>query len=219
VRLFNLHAVYSGWGRFLTAEMELDSGVVLQRQIEDHGDAAAVLAYDPDRRTGLLVRQPRVGPLFVGQDAYLVEVAAGRIEAGDEAQETILREAMEELGVRLKSVEPVLAAWSMPAVSSERVHLFLGAYALSDRVTAGGGVEEEHEEIEVLELPLKDILRQADAGEILDMKSLILVWALARRRPELSVSIPPLSPRRAGCRRGLWTACGACGCWRRWRRQ
>jgi len=187
VRLFNLETLYSGWGRFITAQMELDSGAVVSRQIEDHGDAAAVLAYDPDRRTGLLVRQPRAGPLFVGLDAYLVEVAAGRIEAGDEAEETILREAMEELGVRLKGVEPVMAAWSMPAVSSERVHLYLAPYASDDRVAAGGGVEAEHEEIEVLELPLKDILRQADAGELLDMKTLILVWALARRRPELFV--------------------------------
>lgn len=187
MRLFDLETLYSGWGRFITARMELDSGAVVSRQIEDHGDAAAVLAYDPERRTGLMVRQPRAGPLFVGLDAYLVEVAAGRIEAGDAPEETILREAMEELGVRLKSVEPVLAAWSMPAISSERVHLYLAAYTAADRVAAGGGVEKEHEEIEVLELPLADILRRADAGEIVDMKTLILIWALARRRPELFV--------------------------------
>ena len=185
MRLFNRHIVYSGWGRFLTADMELDSGVVVHRQIEDHGEAAAVLAYDPERRTALLVRQPRAGPLYSGFDAYLVEAAAGRIEEGDEAEATVVREAMEELGVRLKGVEPVVAAWSMPAVSSERIHLYLAACSAADRVGAGGGLEEEHEEIEVLELPLKEVLRRADAGELPDIKTLALVWALARRRPEL----------------------------------
>jgi nudix-type nucleoside diphosphatase (YffH/AdpP family) len=185
LRLIERKLVYSGWGRFLLLDVALGDGRTVERQIEDHGEAAGVLPYDPERRVALVCRQPRIGPLYSGFDAHLVEAAAGVIDPGEEAAGSAIREAFEELGVKLGSVEPVVAAWSMPAVSSERIHLFLAPYALSDRVSAGGGVAEEGEEIEVLERPLADLLREADAGALTDIKTLALVWALARRRPEL----------------------------------
>lgn len=185
MRLIDRKMIYSGWGRFLVLEVQLGDGRLAQRQIEDHGEAAAVLPYDVERKTALLVRQPRIGPLYSGFEPHLVEAAAGMIDPGEAAAVTAAREALEELGVKLGEVEPVVAAWSMPAVSSERIHLYLASYSPADRVTAGGGMADEGEEIEVLELPLKTLLEQADAGTLTDIKTLALVWALARRRPDL----------------------------------
>ncbi|MGZ3346321.1 MAG: NUDIX domain-containing protein [Caulobacteraceae bacterium] len=186
MRLLERKLVYSGWGRFLLIEVELGDGRLAQRQIEDHGEAAAVLPFDPERKVALLCRQPRVGPLYSGFEPHLVEAAAGMIDHEDEdPAAAVVREALEELGVRLRAVEPVVAAWSMPAVSSERIHLFLAPYSAADRVSMGGGVADEGEEIEVLERPLKALLDEADAGAVTDMMTLALIWALARRRPEL----------------------------------
>jgi nudix-type nucleoside diphosphatase (YffH/AdpP family) len=185
LRLLERKLVYSGWGRFLLLDVALGDGRRAQRQIEDHGEAAAVLPYDAERRVALVCRQPRVGPLFSGFDPHLVEAAAGMIDPGEDAAATVVREALEELGVTLGAVEPVVAAWSMPAVSSERIHLFLAPYQAADRTAPGGGVAEEGEEIEVIERPLADLLREADAGALTDIKTLALVWALARRRPDL----------------------------------
>jgi nudix-type nucleoside diphosphatase (YffH/AdpP family) len=186
VKLLERKLVYSGWGKFLLLEVELGDGRTAQRQIEDHGEAAAVLPFDPQRKVALVCRQPRIGPLYSGFPPYLIEAAAGMIDHADEAPATTaVREALEELGVRLMTVEPVAAAWSMPAVSNERIHLFLAAYSAEDRIAAGGGLQEEGEEIEVIERPLKDLLAEADAGALPDLKTLALVWALARRRPEL----------------------------------
>ena len=185
MRLIERKLVYSGWGRFLLLDVELGDGRVVERQIEDHGDAAAVLPYDAERRVALVCRQPRIGPLYGGFPPHLVEAAAGVIDPGEDAAAAAAREAFEELGVRLRTVEPVVAAWSMPAVSSERIHLFLAPYEAADRVAAGGGVADEGEEIEVLERPLADLLRDADAGTLTDLKTLALVLTLARRRPEL----------------------------------
>lgn len=185
MRLLQRKLVYSGWGRFLLLDVELGDGRTVERQIEDHGEAAAVLPYDPERRVALVCRQPRVGLLYSGFPPHLMEAAAGMIDPGEEAAATAVREAFEELGVRLGAVEPVVAAWSMPAVSSERIHLFLAPYAAVDRVAAGGGMAHEGEEIEVLERPLAALLREADDGTLTDIKTLALVWALARRRPDL----------------------------------
>jgi nudix-type nucleoside diphosphatase (YffH/AdpP family) len=185
MRLVGQKIIYSGWGRFFTLEVALGDGRRAERQLEDHGEASSVLPYDAARRTALLVRQPRVGPLFSGFDPHLIEAAAGMIDAGEAPEAAAVREAFEELGVRLPVLEPVVAAWSMPAVSSERIHLFLAPYGAQDRVGPGGGVAEEGEEIEVIETPLKTLLAEADAGRVTDMKTLILIWALARRRPDL----------------------------------
>lgn len=185
MRLLERKLVYSGWGRFLLLEVELGDGRTAERQIEDHGEAAAVLPYDAGRRVALVCRQPRVGPLYSGFEPHLLEAAAGVIDPGEAAAATAVREALEELGVRLRMVEPVTAAWSMPAVSSERIHLFLAPYEAADRVAEGGGMADEGEEIEVLEQPLKALLQEADAGTLTDIKTLALVWALARRRPDL----------------------------------
>jgi nudix-type nucleoside diphosphatase (YffH/AdpP family) len=144
-----------------------------------------VLPFDAARRVALVCRQPRVGPLYSGFEPHLVEAAAGMIDPGEAPAATAVREAHEELGVRLAAVEPVAAAWSMPAVSSERIHLFLASYPAADRVGDGGGVADEGEDIEVIERPLKALLQEADAGTLTDLKTLALVWALARRRPEL----------------------------------
>lgn len=187
MRLIDREMIYSGWGRFLMLQVELGDGRLVQRQVEDHGEAAAVLPYDAERRMALVVRQPRVGPLYSGFDPHLVEAAAGIIDPGETAAATAVREALEELGVRLGDVAPVAAAWSMPGISSERIHLFLAPYSAADRVGPGGGVAEEGEEIEVLELPLQTLVQQADSGTLTDIKTLALVWALARRRPELFV--------------------------------
>ncbi len=63
MRLIGEKLLYSGWGRFKLLQVQMNEGSVVQRQMEDHGAAAAVLPYDAGRRAALLVRQPQAGPL------------------------------------------------------------------------------------------------------------------------------------------------------------
>jgi nudix-type nucleoside diphosphatase (YffH/AdpP family) len=185
VRLIGEKVLYSGWGRFKLLQVRMKDGSVAERQIEDHGQAAAVLPYDPVRRVALLARQPRMGPLYLGLDPYLMEAAAGIIDPGEDAGSAVRREALEELGLRLGELEPVATAWTTPGVSSERGYLFLASYSQADRVARGGGLASEQEDIEVLELPLDQLARMADEGALEDLKTLALVLTLMRRRPEL----------------------------------
>jgi nudix-type nucleoside diphosphatase (YffH/AdpP family) len=185
MQLVGQKTVYQGWGRFLLLTVRLANGAEVQRQLEDHGTASTVLPYDPDRRMALIARLPRAGPLFVGEDPYIMETAAGMIDPGETPEACVRREAMEELGVRLTTLEPLGRAFTAPGVSSEAVSLFLAPYAAADRVAQGGGVEGENEQIEVLELPLAELARQSDAGELRDLKTLALIMALRVRRPEL----------------------------------
>jgi len=182
--LLETRLLHDGWGRYLVASVRLEDGAVVQREVEDHGHAAAVLPYDPERRTALLVRLARVGPLVSGADPYLLEAPAGMLD-GEGAEAAVRREALEEAGVRLDALEPAGSPHSMPGVSTETVSLFLAPYRLADRVEAGGGLAEEHENIEVVEAPLSELWGRLEAGELRDLKTLALVAVLKARRPEL----------------------------------
>jgi nudix-type nucleoside diphosphatase (YffH/AdpP family) len=180
-----LETLYSGWSRLFMATVEVTEDLTIRHEIEDHGEAAVVLAYDPERRCALLIRQLRTGALFAKADPMLLEVPAGLIDKGETPEEAACRETMEEVGLSVRTLEPMGAVFPMPAVSSERVHLFLAAYSAADRVALGGGVSAENERIEVLELSLADIWRRLQTREIVDLKTVTLVLMLRTAHPEL----------------------------------
>ena len=122
--------------------------------------------------------------MFAEEATYLHECPAGRLDAED-AEEEVRREALEEVGVRLTDLEFVVDGWSMASVSTERIKLYLAAYGATERVSEGGGLEEENEAIQVIEMPLAELAGRARDGRLTDMKTMLLVLALKDRRPEL----------------------------------
>jgi nudix-type nucleoside diphosphatase (YffH/AdpP family) len=176
-------AVLRGWVSVYRLHLQMPDGVVVERHIEDHGPGVAVLPYDPDRRVALLITQPRAPVLLAGEGDVL-EVIAGRLDGADPA-ERAREEAREEGGVELGRLDPIVHLWSMPSISTERLHLYLAPYSAEARVSAGGGCKDEHENITVLELALADLAAAAAAGRLADAKTLILVQTLQLRRPEL----------------------------------
>ena len=176
--------VYAGYMRVERLTLRLDGGDVVIREVESHGESAAVLPYDPDARVALIVSLLRAPPFDRAGELAVEEACAGMIEDGD-PEATARREALEELGVRLDAVEFVARVWPSPGVSAERASLFLAPYAPTDRIAAGGGVASEHENITVIERPLGELAAAADAGRIDDHKLLTLVQTLRLRRPDL----------------------------------
>jgi nudix-type nucleoside diphosphatase (YffH/AdpP family) len=184
VELRKVETVYQGYSTLMVATLAADDGETFRREIEHHGRAAAVLPYDPERRVALLASLPRPPVIWAGGPPELAEAPAGMIE-NEDAEDTARREALEEVGVRLERLEHVGSPFSSPGVSSERIDLFLGAYAAADRVAEGGGADGEQEHIAVMEVPLDQLWDWVSARRIEDLKTLALVLALRVRRPEL----------------------------------
>jgi nudix-type nucleoside diphosphatase (YffH/AdpP family) len=184
VELRKLETLYQGYVTLLMATLTDDDGTSFQREIEHHGHAVAVLPYDPDRRTALMVSLPRAPVIWSDGPPELLEAVAGMVD-GEEPQACVRREALEEAGVALHELELVGAAYASPGVSSERLQLFLAPYAARDRVAAGGGLAEEHEHITVMEVPLDQLWSWVEDHRIEDLKTLTLTLALRVRRPDL----------------------------------
>ncbi len=185
VEILERRVVHERWNRLIETKVRLPNGVVEPRVIEDHGHATAILLYNPERRVALLIKQPRAPVIASGVEPMFEVVAGMRDDKSDEA--TARAEALEEAGVAVTDLEKVGRIWSMPAVSTEQLDLFLGAYADRDRVTAGGGAETENECIDVHEVPLAELARMMADGRLVDGKTFILVQALMLRRPDLFV--------------------------------
>ncbi|MGW2158494.1 NUDIX domain-containing protein [Nonomuraea sp. NPDC001699] len=149
-----------------------------QRETYDRGNGATVLLYDPARRTVLLTRQFRY-PAYVNghPDGMLLETAAGLLD--DEAPEAaIRREAAEETGHTVGEVERVFSVYMSPGSVTERLHFYAAPYSAATRTAQGGGVAEEGEDIEVVELDFDHALDLIRDGEIADAKTIMLLqWA------------------------------------------
>jgi len=148
------------------------------RESYDIGDAAAVLPVDTARGLVILIRQFRWPVFEWGCKQLLVEVIAGKLD-GDRPPDCIKKEAMEEAGVTLSQPRLVTHCFVSPGAVKERVSLFLADYDSSASRDKGGGHEHEGEDIEVLELKLEQALAMIARGEIVDMKTILLLQAAA----------------------------------------
>ena len=180
----SVEVAYQGWGRLLKVYVRAADGARITREVEDHGDAAGILAFDPVRRVACLVRQLRAPMLLKAGMTDGLEAIAGLLEEDDPAA-CAIREAQEEAGLTIRAVEPIGTIWTMPGISTERIHLFMAEYSEADKTGPGGGLAAEDEAITVAEMPLAELARMADHGELGDAKTLVLVQTLRLRRPEL----------------------------------
>ncbi|MEU9640230.1 NUDIX domain-containing protein [Streptomyces tendae] len=169
-----------------------------RRETYDRGNGAVVLPYDTARGRVLLTRQFRY-PAYVNDhpDGMLVEAAAGLLDA-DDPVEAVRRESAEELGVVLGPLTHVLDAYMSPGSVTERLHFFAAPYTPADRTGAGGGVEEEGEDIEVLELPFAEALAMTRDGRIADGKTVMLLQWAALDGPFAQGARGDSPPRPAG---------------------
>jgi len=144
------------------------------RESYDRGNGATLLPYNLKQRTVVLVRQFRYPAYVNGYDDLLIEAAAGLLDnASPEVR--IRAEAEEETGYRLREVRKVFEAFMSPGSVTEKLHFFVAPYESSMRVGDGGGLAEEGEDIEVLELPIDAALAMISDGRIADAKTIMLL--------------------------------------------
>jgi nudix-type nucleoside diphosphatase (YffH/AdpP family) len=148
-----------------------------ERETYDRGNGATILLFDADRRTVLLIRQFRY-PAYVNghPDGLLLELPAGLLDE-DDPETAIRREAREETGYAVGEVRHVFDAYMSPGSVTEKLFFFAAPYDASERADAGGGLADEGEDIELVELGIDEALTRIGT-DIVDAKTIMLLqWA------------------------------------------
>jgi ADP-ribose pyrophosphatase len=147
-----------------------------ERLCFERGDSAAFLVYNKESQRIILIDQFRSCTHEKGP-GWLVEIPAGMVEEDEEPEETVSREMLEEIGYRVNRLIHISSFYLSPGGSSEQIFLYYAEVENKDKVTAGGGVETEHEDIRVIEFSLPEVLEMLESGKIQDAKTLIsLMW-------------------------------------------
>ncbi|WP_026896796.1 GDP-mannose pyrophosphatase NudK [Daejeonella oryzae] len=161
----------------ITYEYSKKDGTKLtqSREAYDRGNGATILLYNKEQKTVILTRQFRL-PTFVNgnETGMLIEACAGLLDK-DNAEVCIRRETEEETGYKITDVRKIFEAYMSPGSVTEILYFFIAEYSKEMKVSEGGGVEHEEENIEVLEFDIEKAMKMIESGEIKDGKTIMLL--------------------------------------------
>ncbi|WP_278035117.1 GDP-mannose pyrophosphatase NudK [Flavobacterium nitratireducens] len=152
-----------------------DSFITQKREVYDRGNGACILLYNKETKNIILTRQFRLPTYLNGNESgMMIEVCAGLLDK-DEPEQCIIRETEEETGYRISKVQKIMETYMSPGAITEILYLFIGEYDASMKVSEGGGLEEEQENIEVIEMSFNQAYNMIASGEINDAKTIMLL--------------------------------------------
>ena len=174
---------FRAYERFLVTPQEAGAaGTSLQRELLRSGRVVGVLPVDFVRQEILLIRQFRLGGHLALGRGEMVEIAAGRVDPGEQVEDAARRECYEETGTSPVALKRLFDFCPAPALSDELMTLFL-AHVDASRVSGRAGLAQENEEITVIRIPVADAIRLATSGELCSGPTLIALQWLARSWP------------------------------------
>jgi nudix-type nucleoside diphosphatase (YffH/AdpP family) len=164
MKITNRRRVYDGHFKVNELTLKTDEGEEIKRERFEPGRAVAALVFDTTTQQYILTKQFRIGP-----EGYLLEIAAGMIDGDDTPEDSIRREVQEELGYEVDTLTHIVNMWVSPGSSSERVSVYYAE--VSQKTGEGGGLAEEHEQIEAVHFTREQLL----AEPLQDAKTLLTV--------------------------------------------
>lgn len=142
-------------------------------------DAVAVLVWHRERDAFILVRQMRYPPVHHGIDPWLTEIVAGGVAPGEDETDAARREVIEETGYNPLQLKRIMRFYVSPGIMSERITLYYAEVDETSKLTNGGGLLDEDEDIQLVWLPSGEARAWMDEQEVGDAKSIVaLQWYL-----------------------------------------
>lgn len=156
----------------------------MKRLCFDRGDAVAAIIYNKDNDTLIFTRQFRY-PVYTKEpeNAYFLEVVAGMIPKDKTPEDTLKSEVMEELGYKINNMDVISTFYLSPGGSNERIFLYYVEITNKDKISKGGGLESENEDIKIIEVKRNQgtkLFYFNDAKTIIGMQ-----WFLENKNKEL----------------------------------
>jgi nudix-type nucleoside diphosphatase (YffH/AdpP family) len=149
-----------------------DWSPLVERFLLRRPDAVCAMVHNTERDCIYLVRQFRPGA-YEKDRGWLYELAAGLVDGAESPLEALHREVDEELGFRFQNAQLLHRFFPSPGIISEQVFLYYIQVTDADKVSAGGGLATEHEDLEIIEVPISQLEIFMEANPIVDAKTLI----------------------------------------------
>ena len=171
-----------GWSKVVRVTYrQRDRNGVLRlqdRDLLDRGDGVTVLLHNRERRTVILLRQPRIVATLLGDPIGETIEACNGLVSNETPAACALREVQEETGFSPLRLSFIASVYASPGGSLERIHLFLAEYDESSRISTGGGLPHEGEDIEVLEVPFDTAIEWVRQSAIIDGRTILVIQHL-----------------------------------------
>ena len=145
------------------------------RECYDRGNGAVILLYNKQNKTIILTQQFRL-PTFINGNptGQMIEACAGLLDK-DNPENCIIKETQEETGYKISKVKKIFESYMSPGSVTEILHFFIAEYSSEMKISDGGGLAHEQENIEVLELDFNTAYNMISSGEIKDGKTIMLL--------------------------------------------
>ena len=185
IDIHDKEVVFDGWANVTNYDVTYTSENLtarFNRTIFDSGNGAAILLVNYQTEKILLVSQLRYGIYFnTPEEAISTEVVAGIVD-NDDPKATIIKEVLEEAGIQISQPQFIQTVYTSPGAHSEKLHLFFSEYTSKDRIEEGGGLDDEHEDIEVKEYTFDEVIEKYKSGYFQDAKTVLLIqwWIIMK---------------------------------------
>jgi len=179
IKILNTEILSDNWYTLKKVTYEIaqkDGTMLLQnREAYDRGNGATILLYNKEYKSVILTKQFRLPAYINGSETgLLIECCAGLLDK-DNPEDCIRRETEEETGYKITAVKKVFEAYMSPGSVTEILYFFVAEYSKEMKVSEGGGINDEQENIEVLECEFITALDMIKTGEIKDGKTIMLL--------------------------------------------
>ncbi len=146
-------------------------GRKVRREMIEHRGAAAMLAFDEDKKV-ILVKQHRF------PHGYVLEIPAGTLDKGEVPLKCAFRELEEETGYRAKKMTPLISFYPSIGYNSEIIHCYVasGLKKIADLKL------DADEILSVEKMELKKLITMIKAGKIQDAKTICAVMTYAAKK-------------------------------------
>jgi nudix-type nucleoside diphosphatase (YffH/AdpP family) len=145
------------------------------REAYDRGNGAVILLYNKQNKTIILTQQFRLPTYLNGNPTgQMIEACAGMLDL-DNPQDCIIRETQEETGYKIDKVQKIFEAYMSPGAVTEILHFFIAEYSPEMKVSNGGGLDHEQENIQVIEMDFNTAFNMIASHQIKDAKTIMLL--------------------------------------------
>ncbi len=166
--------VYDGFLKIKECELEYPNNIIIKNSKLYKPDAVAILVWNEDNQSFIFTRQYRYPVADREENGMILEVVAGTMEENEAPEDTAKRELLEEVGYKSENFDIMKVIYTSPGYSSEKVYLFLCTVKNSDKINgAGGGLKNEGEYIESVEIDISKAYEMLESNEIDDSKTII----------------------------------------------